>query len=148
MARASGLRSRGFVVFGGEQVADGQAPIRSPAFRWLEHLGVRWEMVEAIGALDGTPEREVAGQEHVGAIECDDQEPPRRPGPDPEYLGQGRFDLGVRHARQRGVAHVWNKTGVWSLRTQVHGLAMSGRNSMVKTSEAAVERSSASETTS
>ena len=62
----SGLGTRGFVEFGGEQVADGQAPMRSPAFRQLEHLVVRREMVEAIGALHCPPERQVAGEDTSG----------------------------------------------------------------------------------
>src|SRR5207244_2348122 len=40
-------------------------------------------MVEAVSALHCPPERQVAGQEHVGSVERDEQEAVRRPWSDP-----------------------------------------------------------------
>jgi hypothetical protein len=81
------------VVLGREQVADCEAPIRSPAFRELEQLVVRRGMVEAVRALDCSPEREVARQEHVGSVEGDEQEPVRRPRSDSRNAGEPSHDV-------------------------------------------------------
>jgi hypothetical protein len=50
--------------------------------------------------LDGTPEGNVAGQEHVGPVERHEQEAVRRPRPDARDLGQDGLDLVVGHLRQ------------------------------------------------
>ena len=54
-----------------EQVADGQAPVRPPAVRELDQLLVGWQVVECILSLDRAPQRQVAGEEHVGPVEGD-----------------------------------------------------------------------------
>ena len=61
-------------------------------------------MVESVDALNRAPQRDVAGQVDVGAVEGDEQEAVRRPRPDSRHLGQSRFDLVVGHGSEALVA--------------------------------------------
>ena len=60
-------------------------------------------MVEPVKPLDGVPQREVAGEQHVGPVEREDQEPVRRPRADAGHLGEGGLDLVVGHLSERVV---------------------------------------------
>ena len=61
--RRSGLE------FGREQIADRQAPIRTPALRQLSDLVFGRTVFEAVDPLNRAPQREVAGEKHVRPIE-------------------------------------------------------------------------------
>src|SRR6185436_12305217 len=94
----------GSCVLRREEVAHGEAPIRPPAVRELAQLGLGRNVVESVESLDRAPQRDVAREEDVGPIECDEQEPMRRPRPDAGYFRQSGFDVVVGHAGQRAVA--------------------------------------------
>ena len=85
-------------------------------------------MIESVGSLDRAPEREVAREEHVGPIEGDEQEPARRPRPDPGHLAQGRLDLLVGHAGERLVAEA---SVAEPLRERAQRLTLAGREAAV-----------------
>src|SRR5215471_45720 len=87
-------------VLGREEVADRKAPIRAPAVGDLSHLVVGGKVIEAVLALNCTPQRKVAREKDVGPIERDEQEPTRRPRPDAGNLGETRLDLFVSHLRE------------------------------------------------
>ena len=116
------------VVFGREQVAHCEAPVRPPAIRHLGHFVLGRKVIEAVRSLDRAPEREVAREKDVGSVESHEQEPARGPQPDPGHLGQGCLDLVVGHARERLIAQASVDE---PLRERAQRLALSSREAAV-----------------
>src|SRR5204863_6956164 len=98
------LTARSCVVLRREEIAHREAPVRAPTVRKLDELVLGRNVVEAVDALNRAPQRDVAGEVDVGAVECDEQEPVRGPRPDARHFRQSGFDLVVGHAGEALVA--------------------------------------------
>jgi hypothetical protein len=62
-----------------KEIADCEAAIRSPPIRYLSHFRFGRQVVEAVRALDRSPECEVVREEDIGPVEGDEQEAARGP---------------------------------------------------------------------
>ena len=83
-----------------EQVCAGEGSVGPPGFGDPEDLVLAWEMIEAVGSLDGFAEGEIAGEHNVVAVQSDDQEAVDGPGTDAGQRGESCFDLAVGHRAQ------------------------------------------------
>src|SRR6188472_4019086 len=76
------VTTRSSVVLRREEIAHREAPIGPPSVRKLDELVLGRDVVESIDTLNRPPQSDVAREEDVGTVECDEEEPPCRPWPD------------------------------------------------------------------